>query len=506
MFFRTPFLKTWVTAGLLFALMVVTVPVVSGQNHPDFKDFDDFVNRAIRDWEVPGVAVAIVKDDKVVLAKGYGVRKLGDPTPVDEKTLFAIGSSSKAFTAASLAMLVDEKKLDWDDHVPDRLPGFQLYDPWVTKEIRVRDLLCHRSGLARGDYVWEGTTYTRDEILHRVRYLRPTWSFRTHFGYQNIMFLAGGQIVARLSGESWDDFIKTRIFKPLGMTSSNTSVRDLEGQEDVATPHLKRDGKIVPIQYRNLDNIAPAGSINSNAVDMAQWVRFQLANGVFNGQRLISEANMDEMHKPQMAIPVEPPWSLLIPDANLISYGFGWFLHDYRDREVIQHGGNIDGMAALAAFMPQEKIGVVVLSNLDSSNIREAIMYKAFDEYLGDSGHEWNSELLAMNRKAQHEDDAEWAKLEEDRKKDMKSALPLERYVGNYHDDFFGDATVTLDDGKLMLHTPAFSCMLSHWSGNTFRGEIKNITDRVLISFTADGSGKVSEFRIPAADLTMKRK
>ena len=197
--------------------------------------FDDYVNKALREWEVPGLAIAIVKDDRIVLAKGYGVRKLGDPAPVNERTLFAIGSSSKAFTAAAIAMLVDEGKLKWDDPVTKYLPGFELYDPYVTRELTVRDLLSHRSGLERGDFLWYGTEYDRDEILRRTRYLKPTWSLRSTFGYQNLMFLAAGQLIARVSGKSWDEFIRQRIFVPLSMTASNTSIRDLKNSDNVSS-------------------------------------------------------------------------------------------------------------------------------------------------------------------------------------------------------------------------------------------------------------------------------
>lgn len=493
-------LNRFLTFALILVLLGAVAPAVPAQNQPDLKAFDDYANKAIKDWGVPGMAVAIVKDDKVILAKGYGVRKLGDPTPVDEKTLFAIGSSSKAFTAAGVAMLVDEKKLNWDDHATDRLPGFQLFDPYVTGEIRIRDLLCHRSGLDRGDFVWLGTPYSRDEILHRVRYLKPSWGFRTHFGYQNIMFLAAGQILARASGESWDDFIKDRIFKPLGMTSSNTSVRDLSGQSDVASPHGVRDGHLIPIPYRNIDNIAPAGSINSNAVDMAQWVRLQLGDGVFNGQRLISKASVDEMHKSQMLIGLEMPWNLMFPDANFLSYGFGWFIHDYRGSVVIEHGGDIDGMAALVSFMPKEKIGVVVLTNREGSELREAMMRKVFDEFLGDSGHDWSAELLASFKKFEQRGDAAEAKLEADRVKGTSPTLSLEKYAGTYHDDFMGEATISVEDGKLVLKAPGFTSPLEHWNYDTFRASFGG--RKAFVNFAIDSRGRAAELRIPLLQTT----
>ena len=229
-----------------FLFVLVAVPPAHAQDAP-LNGFDDYVNKALRDWEVPGLAIAIVKDDRIVLAKGYGVRKLGDPTPVNERTLFAIGSSSKAFTAASVAMLVDEGKLKWDDPATKYLPGFETFDPYVTRELTVRDLLSHRSGLERGDLLWYGTEYDRDEILRRARYLKPTWSLRSTFGYQNLMFLAAGQLIAKVSGKSWDEFIRQRIFTPLGMTASSTSIKDLKNSDNVSSPHAKVEDKVEAI-------------------------------------------------------------------------------------------------------------------------------------------------------------------------------------------------------------------------------------------------------------------
>jgi CubicO group peptidase (beta-lactamase class C family) len=278
-------------------LLVAVIAQVALAQNGSLNGFDDYVNKALKEWEVPGVAIAIVKGDQVVLAKGYGVRKLGEAAPVDERTLFAIGSSSKAFTAAAVAMLVDEGKVKWDDPVTKYLPGFQMYDPYITRELTVRDLLTHRSGLQRGDFLWYGTGLDRDEILRHARLLKPTWSLRSTFGYQNIMFLAAGQLVAKVSGKSWDEFIQQRIFAPLAMNSSSTSINALKTAADVATPHAKVDAKVQVIPWRNIDNIAPAGSINSNVVDMAQWVRLQLNQGTLQTQKLFSPAVAKEIKR-----------------------------------------------------------------------------------------------------------------------------------------------------------------------------------------------------------------
>jgi len=322
-----------------------------------YPGFDAYVTAALRTWKVPGLALAIVRNDSVIYAKGYGVRELGQSSPVTARTLFAIGSASKAFTAASIAMLVDEGKLRWDDAATRYLPNLQLYDPYATRELSIRDLLSHRSGLARGDLVWYGTEFDRDEILRRVRFLQPSWSFRAQFGYQNIMYLAAGQIVGRAAGTTWDDFVKRRLFAPLGMESSVTSIRPLSSMADVATPHAEIEDTVRVVPWRNIDNIAPAGSINSNVLDMAQWVRLQLGKGKFGGTQLISSAQIEEMHTPHTIIRWEPIWKVLFPEANFFEYGLGWFLQDYRGKKVVHHGGNIDGMSALVTMIPSDNFG-----------------------------------------------------------------------------------------------------------------------------------------------------
>src|SRR5947209_16611225 len=261
-----------VSAFVLLLILPLAVRIATAQDAP-LQDFDDYVNKARADWSVPGLAIAIVKDNKVVFARGYGVRKLGDPAPVNERTMFGIGSTTKAFTAAALSMLVDEGKIKWDDPVTKYLTDFQLYDAYVTREITIRDLLCHRSGLDRGDQLWDGTPLDSKEILRRIRYQKPTWSFRSHFGYNNIMFLAAGQIIPAVTGKSWADFVRERILVPLGMIQTSTSVTALKNFENVAMPHAKASNKIEPIARWVNDNVAPAGSIYSSVSDMAKWLR-----------------------------------------------------------------------------------------------------------------------------------------------------------------------------------------------------------------------------------------
>jgi CubicO group peptidase (beta-lactamase class C family) len=476
---------------ILTPLLLLLSVLVHGQQAP-LSGFDDYVTKAMRDWEVPGVAIAVIKDDKVVLAKGYGVRKLGDPTPVDERTLFAIGSSSKAFTAAALAMLVDEGKVKWDDPAIKHLPGFEMFDPYVTRELKVRDLLTHRSGLERGDFLWYGSEYDRDEILRRTRYLKPSWSLRSNFGYQNLMYLAAGQVTSKVTGKSWDDFIHQRIFTPLGMSSSNTSIRDFKVEGNVATPHASVNDKIQPIEWRNIDNIAPAGSINSNVVDMAQWVRLQLGQGTFEGKKLISPGAVKEMHTPQTVMRLEGAYTRFYPEAHFLTYGLGWFMHDYRGKKVVEHGGAIDGMRAQVAMIPEEKLGVVILTNMNGSLLPLPLMFKVFDAYLGDPQRDWSAEHLKAVKPLQEAGKAAEKKAESERVMGTKPSLAPDGYVGTYRNDLYGDVKISNEGGKLnVMFGPAFKSELEHWHFDTFRANFAGaVASKVFVTFALNPQGK----------------
>lgn len=483
---------------IMLALLLPVVRQTAQAQEAPGAAFDEYVNKAIKDWEVPGVAIAIIKNDRIVFAKGYGVRELGKPAPVDEHTLFAIGSSSKAFTAAALAMLVDEGKLKWDDAAARYLTGFQLYDPYATRELTVRDLLCHRSGLERGDLLWYASGYNRDEVLRRIRYLKPTWSLRSHFGYQNIMFLAAGQILPALTGKSWDDFVRERIFTPLGMTSSSTSIKALAGSNNVAAPHAKIDEKVEVVPWRNIDNIGPAGSINSNVIDMAQWVRLQLGGGVYQNQRLLSSGAIKEMQASQTVIPFEGAIEKLYPEAHFLTYGLGWFLSDYRGRKVVEHGGAIDGMRAEVAMMPEEKLGVVILTNRHTTVLPHALMFKVFDGYLGGVQRDWSADILKAFKALEEQAGAAEKKAEAERVKGTSPSLALEKYAGAYQSEMYGDARITSENGKLVAQFgPGFTGDLEHWHYDTFRVRWRDrMEGKGLVSFTLNPQGKVAEMKV----------
>lgn len=293
-----------------FLVLCVFVLVPFAQEAP-LAGFDAYVEKALADWEIPGVAVAVVKDDKLVFARGYGVKEIGKPDKIDEKTIFGVASNSKAFTAAAIALLVDEGKLNWDDKVTKHLPEFELFDPFVTREITIRDLLTHRNGLPAygGDILWWGGDYGRDEIIRRARFVQPASSFRSRFAYQNIPFITAGKIVERVSGKTWEEFVKERFFAALGMKETTMSIRSFNSKTNKITPHFRdfETGKVIPVAWRNLDNGAPAAGINSNVVEMAEWVRLQLNAGKFGDKQIISERSVQQMHAPQIVLPFSNP-------------------------------------------------------------------------------------------------------------------------------------------------------------------------------------------------------
>ena len=482
---------------ILFLLTLSLVGSAYAQQTP-LNGIDEYIEKTMREWEVPGMAVAIVKDDKIVFSKGYGVKKLGDPAPIDDRTVFAIGSSSKAFTSAAIAILVDEGKLKWDDRVSKYLPEFETYDPYVTRELTIRDLLSHRSGLERGDSLWYGTEYSREEILRRTRFIKPTWSLRSHFGYQNLMYLAAGQVVQKVSGKTWDEFVAERIFTPLGMTASSTTIRSFNGGSNVATPHMKADDKLISIPWRNIDNIAPAGSINSNVTDMAQWVRVQLGQGTFEGKKVFSTSTAREMHMPQTVMRLEGAYTMFYPEAHFLNYGLGWFLSDYKGRKLVEHGGAIDGMRASVAMLPEEKLGVVILTNLHGTIVSIPLMYRIFDAYLGQPQKDWGADMLKGYKTLTAQAAAAQKKAESERVSGTKPSLDLPNYVGTYTSELYGDLKIVDDGGKLkMQFGSAMSGPLEHWHYDTFRATAANaVASKILMSFSLNAQGKVDSLTL----------
>jgi len=473
-----PFRRAAALSAVAVALLAIAAPLAlafgpaAAQQPLGLAGLDDEIEAMVAEWGIPGVAVAIVQDARVTFARGFGVRQTGHPELVDEHTIFAVGSTSKAFTAAAVAMLLDEEMLAWDDPVIDHLPDFRLSDTYITRDLRIRDLMSHNSGLLRGDRIWYASGRSREEVLHQVRHQPVTFPLRSTFQYNNTTWIAAGEVIEALSGTSWDDFMTSRLFEPLGMTRSTTRVGPLAEMDNVAAPHIKTpEGDLLAVPYRNIDNAGPAGSINSSALQMAQWVRLQLADGEYEGERLVSEAAMREMHTPQMVIRMEGAWALIWPESDFLNYGLGWFLADYRDLKTVSHGGNIDGMTALVTLVPERNYGFVFLVNLNAANgFASALAHRLIDRLEGGEQLPWSDRMLASWRKLEEEGRAEAQKEEDARIADAPLTLPPSAYAGTYANDMYGEIVVTEEDGSLRARFgTGFEGPLEHWHYDTFR-------------------------------------
>lgn len=480
------------------------VPALAAQQNADLGQFDAYVQQGVEDWEAPGLAVAIVKDREVVFSKGYGVRELGKPDPVDEHTLFAIGSTTKAMTAAAIGMLVDEGKLDWDDPVADHLPGFQLSDAFVTREVTIRDLLTHRAGLPNADYLWYGRDNEPEDIIHRMRYVPLETSMRSAFTYQNIMYATAGAVVAEVSGASWEEFIRDRIFGPLGMTGAIATAATLEQQPNVAAPHARVDSVIQVIDNASVDAVAPAGSVWASVADMAKWMRFLLEGVTQEGTRLLTEETHRELFTPQTLVDPDefyPTQELTKP--HWMTYALGWFQHDYDGRAVDFHTGSIDGMVAIHGLIRDERLGVYVLGNLDHVELRHALMYRVFDIYGAGPDRDWSAELQALYDGLREEAESRRAERESNRVPETSPTLPLERYAGTYTDPLYGTATVSGETPMRLYVGPGLQGELEHWHYDVFRVRWDAAWRGTrLVTFRLNQAGEVDTLLIGGASLS----
>jgi CubicO group peptidase (beta-lactamase class C family) len=481
--------------------LVALAPPVSAQSQ-SLEGLDAYIEAAMEDWQVPGAAVGVVSEDTLIYARGFGVREIGKPEKVDERTLFAVASNTKAFTAALLGMLVEEGKLGWDDRVTDHLRDFQLHDPYVTREIRIRDLLTHRSGLPTfgGDNLWIGGSLDREEILRRIRYLKPTASFRTRYQYQNIMYVAAGQIVPAVTGESWDAAILRRIFEPLGMADSNTTIRALETIENVAAPHEVVDGGLKVVEYDFMDSTAPAGAIVSNVVDMSRWMRLNLDEGLFEGKRILSSGIVREMQSMQIPTPISEDRMEML-GTRFSGYGLGWGISDYRNLKLVTHGGGLSGMISYQALVPEKKLGVIVLTNFAPNELARALVYRIIDTMLGEPVRDWSAEYLKKQARDKARADAKEKELLARRVSGTRPSLDLEDYTGSYRDDLYGEAEVLLEEGRLLFsYNPRHTGALEHWHHDTFRvawrHAIYDMAPRPFLTFDLDETGRAAGLEV----------
>jgi CubicO group peptidase (beta-lactamase class C family) len=422
----------------------------------------------------------VVKDGRVVLAKGYGVRRVGAAEAVDADTLFAIASNTKAFTSTALAILAEEGRVRWDDPVTRHLPAFQMHDPWVSREVALRDLVSHRAGLGlgAGDLLWwPGTDVSRPELVAAIRHIKPASSMRSRYAYNNVMFVVAGEAVAAASGTSWDAFVQQRVLSPLGMTRTSTSALVLSTDRNVAAPHLVVAGAPVAVEPQGFDNAAAAAGISSSAADLALWMTMLLecsGEPAAGATCVLKPEGIQELWRPAIPQRVSTPVpALRATRTNFAAYGLGFGLRDYRGRKVVTHGGSLPGYVSRVTLVPEARLGIAILTNQEEEGAYMAIQYRLLDAYFGAPAppvdwiaafKEERDAALAKSRQAE-------AKTAAARTPGSKPSLPADAYVGRYRDAWYGDATIEKDGGRLvlrLLRTPRMVADLEHWQHDTF--------------------------------------
>lgn len=504
-------------ALLLFAFWSAGTAAQTAQSPqlPDsLENFDAHVESVRRTFDVPGIAVAIVKDGQVLLERGYGVRELGKPAKVDAHTLFAIASNTKAFTSASLSILADEGKLKLDDRVIDHLPWFQMADPYVTREMRLRDLLAHRSGLGlgAGDLLfWPTTTYSNEEVARRLRDVPLTGGFRGQYAYDNILYGVAQQVIEQVSGQSYQQFLQTRILRPLGMHETLYNSDALKTGDNVATGYAKADFKnLQPAPRMTWSNVAGAGGLYSSVHDMTKWMRVQLDEGAYAGdggqqRRLFSAARHKAMWSMVTPMPIAEPKveTLKAARPNFLGYGEGWVLSDYRGQKLVWHTGGWPGMVSRVTLVPERKLGIVVLTNQEVGAAFNAVTLRILDAFLEAPPTDWLNAYAAAVALQQDDAGEKWQKLLAARDNASKPSLPLAAYAGKLRDPWYGDVDVTREGGKLVLRfsrTPQLVGDLSHWQQDTFvvRWRERWLNADAFLTFTLKPDGAVREARMEA--------
>lgn len=464
------------------------------------------VERVMKEFDVPGIAIAVVKDGKVLAAQGFGVRKRGEPAPVDGKTIFEIASNSKAFTAAALAMLVDQGKLAWDDPVIKHLPDFRMYDAYVTAEMTIRDLLTHRSGLGlgAGDLMWWPTTnFTTDEIIHNLRYIKPATSFRSSYAYDNLLYIVAGKIIAAKSGKGWGETMHEWILKPVGMTGTTTSLDENKNFANVSAPHSKINGKAVPVKPMPVANAVGAVGINTNAEDIARWMQVLLDNGkVGPDKRLWSDKQAREMWTAQTPMTISTPRPpLAATKPNFFAYGLGFQLRDYQGKLVAMHGGALQGFYTRVMLVPEAKLGIAIFTNAESGPSLNALQYRLLDQYLGVAPTDWIGRIAAIDRENQAREAARVKGEAATRAAASKPSLALAAYEGEYQDAWYGKATIRRNGDRLVLSfakTPDLTGEMEHFQHDTFivRWKERNFNADAYVTFSLDHDGSIERMRM----------
>lgn len=474
-------------------------------------DLEADVNRVLKLFQVPGIAMAVVKDGKVVTARGFGVRKVGEAAPVDGKTVFEIASNSKVFTAAALAMLVDEGKLDWDDKVTKHLPDFRMYDAYVSQEMTIRDLLVHRSGLGlgAGDLLWwPTTTFTSDEIIERLRYVKPATSFRNSYAYDNLLYIVAGKIIAQKSGKPWGDTVRERILKPVGMNGTTTSLLENAGNPNVSDPHSKINGKIAAVKPMPVANAVGAVGINTSAEDIARWMQVLIDGGLVGKDaqgkdvRLYSKKQADEMFTPQTPMKIgEPKPSMAATKPNFLAYGLGMQLRDYKGRKVVMHGGALQGFYSRVVLVPEEKLGIAILTNAESGGAMTSLQYRLLDQHLGAAATDWIARIHDLETEATRKDLEDQKKAGTARAAKSAPSLALASYDGNYQDPWYGTVSIRQAGNKRVMSfskTPDLTGELEHFQHDTFivRWKERNFNADAYVTFALNPDGSIERMKM----------
>lgn len=483
--------------SILFILFV-SCPALHAQ-HPALDGLDGYIESAMEQWGIPGLTVSVVMGDETVYMRGFGIKKLGGNDPVDEHTIFGIASVSKAFTATALGMLVDEGLIGWDDPLVNYLPGFALYDPYVTQNITIRDALTHRSGLGRmtGNRIQFMPNRERSEIIYRLRYLEPEAPFRERYVYSNVMYMVAGEVIPAVTGLSWESFVQTRIFGPLGMNDSNTSITQITEGMNAAWPHQEIEGELVAIPRRNFDNVGASASINSTAADMVKWMRFHLGEaGVYEGNRLLSAQTASELYRSVTATPSANR------EAPPSGYALGWTQTSYAGRTIYRHGGATDGFNTNFIIMPEENIGVFISTNT-FSNFMSALGNEILDRLLGEPPMDWNGLFHAgyinsKGRVMQLRDEIHGSRIV-----GTGPTHGLKKYTGLYYDDLYDDLRIVMGEHGLELHFWGDETQiadLEHWHHDTFRAVWRNPAQREkFVHFQMGRDGQPAELHVTFA-------
>ena len=483
---------------------VIASSVAHAQSAP-LRDLDPYLTHAIDAWHIPGVAIAIVHNDSVVVARGYGVRDLVTRAPVDGETVFEIASTTKAFTAAAIGLLVDDGKVSWDAPVVSYLPDFRLADPYLTRSVTVRDMLTQRTGLPRGLEMQIGMPIDLAGVVFKLRYLQPAASLRERFIYQNNTFDVAAEIVRARTGQSWDGFVTHRLFEALGMRRSRTSDSAAVQEANAATPYEVVDGRVQPVERLHNANIGPASTINTSAGDIAQWLRLHLAHGMHDGRRILSESVMVEMHAPQTIVPPHIRDDEFHPPTSWSSYSMAWYEEEYRGHRISHHDGGNYGWRSEVAIIPDAHLGVAVLTNHteELNNLPRALVYWVADAYLGGARTDWSTAFLEASQKEEADYHAEMAAREPVRITGTRPTLSLGAYAGRYRstDSLYDDARIVLEDSALVLRLGSNVGVLEHWHYDTFRvvwraHNLTRLYGRPIVRFCLDDRGVASTIRL----------